>query len=146
MIVQPSLNINPGGSLVPQPSFSTNNYSLQQTSKNSKNTKKSFSSRFAPSQLSPEFNTSHLPLISVATLNVRGLNIQSKFDSLFQDFLAYNISIIGLQETRLTESNGSFYLKTFNSFHNTSLHAFWSYDSTDSHGGVGILLHPFVLN
>ena len=93
MIVQPSLHLDPGGSS----SSSIRPFSFSDTlsSNNHKNTKNqkniSFSSsHFASMQSSPEPSSSISQLISVATLNVRGISKQSKFDSLFQDFLSHN--------------------------------------------------------
>jgi len=66
--------------------------------------------RFSPKQNSPRLNdTSNT--ISFASLNVRGINDICKFDDILDDLIAENISIIGLQETRLKESNAEFMFK-----------------------------------
>src|SRR5271170_1789712 len=118
MIIRPTTNIDPGGSSSPVPPvaffYNNNNNSLNPTIKN-KNTKNiSVSSRFASSQLSPELAYSD-QLISLATLNVRGLSVASKFNSLLLDLTSYDISFIGLQETRLREQTGSEHFKSFRS-------------------------------
>src|SRR5271163_4568970 len=99
--------IDPGGSLssvFPFASVNINNnfHSNNIKLKNTKNIP--VSSRFASSQLSPDLESSD-QLISLATLNVRGLSVASKFNSLLQDLISYDISILGLQES-FNESTG----------------------------------------
>src|SRR5277367_3279635 len=152
MNVQPSLNIDPGGSsLSLVSSLPYNTSSLNQSNNNLhnnniklKNTKKIFtSSRFALSQSSPTLQSSD-QLISIASLNVRGISVSSKFDSLLQDFTLKNLSVVALQETRIQEVTGSLLLQDFRSSCHSDYHAFWSFDSSDSSGGVGFLLRNFV--
>ena len=63
-------------------------------------------SHFASNRTSPSLeDSSHT--VSIATLNVRGLSTPSKFESLMDDFINSQFSIIGLQETHLPELSGS---------------------------------------
>src|SRR5271156_5875184 len=152
MNVQPSVNIDPGGSSLSLiSSLPHNTTSLTQFNNNLhnnniklKNTKKILtSSRFVPSQFSPDLQSSD-QLISFASLNVRGISVSSKFDSLLQDFTFKNLSVVALQETRIQEVTGSLMLQDFRSSFRSDYHAFWSFDSSDSSGGVGFLLRNFV--
>src|SRR5213082_3328204 len=69
-------------------------------------------SRFSPNQNSPRLNdTSNT--ISFASLNVRGINDICKFDDILDDLIIEKFSVIGLQETRLKESNANFMFKKF---------------------------------
>ena len=102
-------------------------------------------SRFSTSQSSPCLSdTSNT--ISFATMNVRGINIQSKFDSILSDFIDSNISVMGFQETRLKERSADINFKLFLQTH-SPLHryrAYWSFDTADPCGGVGLIIAPFV--
>ena len=76
--------------------------------------------RFSPKQNSPCLNdTSNT--ISFASLNVRGINDICKFDDIFDDLIIENLSIIGLQETRLKEPNAEFMFKNFVNSHHPNL-------------------------
>src|SRR5271156_6033805 len=104
MIVQPSTTFDPGGSSsVHSPLFVSFSSSTSHTSKNLKNPKNiSVSSRFAPALSSPSLECSDR-LISFASLNVCSLSVVSKFHSLLQDFESHNLSVIALQETKVSE-------------------------------------------
>src|SRR5277367_5364693 len=148
MIIQPSTTFDPGGSVsVHSPlSFSSSSLSSNLNSlKNSKNPKNmSVSSRFAPALSSPFLDCSD-DLISFASLNVCGISVVSKFHSLLQDFESHNLSVIALQETKVSELTGSSHLNSFYSPASTpGYRAFWSFDPADRCGGVGFLLSSFV--
>src|SRR2546430_6546118 len=49
--------------------------------------------------------------ISFASLNVRGINNNTKFDAIFEDLLDRSFSVIGLQETKITEVRASSHFK-----------------------------------
>src|SRR5437016_3688954 len=101
--------------------------------------------RFSPKQNSPRLNdTSNT--ISFASLNVRGINDTCKFDDIIDDLIIENFSIIGLQETRLKETNANFMFKNFITSHHSNNHYkdYWSFDPHDSSGGVGFIIAPFV--
>src|SRR5271156_4937832 len=146
MIVQPSTTFDPGGSSSvhspPSVSFSS---SSSHSSKNSKNPKNiSVSSRFAPALSSPSLECSD-NLISFASLNVCGISVVSKFHSLLQDFESHNLSVVALQETKVSELTGSSHLNSFYPPASTpGYRAFWSFDPADRCGGVGFLLRSFV--
>src|SRR4051812_17126470 len=102
-------------------------------------------SRFAALRTSPALaDTSKT--ISFATLNVRGISVQSKFDALFDDIINESISIIGLQETRLAETTAT----TMFSDHiarKAKVHthrAYWSFDRNDRYGGVGLIVSSYI--
>src|SRR5947208_5285271 len=102
-------------------------------------------SRFSPNQNSPRLNdTSNT--VSFASLNVRGINDICKFDDILDDLIIEKFSVIGLQETRLKESNANFMFKNFiDSQHPDNRYKdYWSFDPHDSAGGVGIIIAPFV--
>src|SRR5436853_3408890 len=101
--------------------------------------------RFSPKQNSPRLNdTSNT--ISFASFNVRGINDICKFDDILDDLITENISIIGLQETRLKESNAEFMFRNFIASHHPTLRYkdYWSYESRDPAGGVTFIISPFV--
>ena len=99
--------------------------------------------RFSNQRSSPAL--SHIDdTISFATQNVRGINVQSKFDAILDDLINYRISVIGLQETRLTETNATFMYKSYINAKSSSepYRPYWSYDPKDPHGGVGLIVAP----
>src|SRR5881396_1477860 len=101
--------------------------------------------RFSPKQNSPCLNdTSNT--ISLASLNVRGINNICKFDDILDDLIIENISIIGLQETRLKESNANFMFKNFINSHHPNLRFkdYWSFEARDPAGGVSFIISPYV--
>src|SRR5581483_7544007 len=105
----------------------------------------SHTKRFSPKQNSPRLSdTSNT--ISFATLNVRGINDICKFDDIFDDLINENISIIGLQKTRLKESSANFMFKNFIESHhpNSRYKDYWSFNTKDSAGGVSLIVSPFV--
>src|SRR5581483_8672630 len=86
--------------------------------------------RFANAQSSPTLSITD-DVISFASLNVRGINNNTKFESILDDFLSNNISVIGLQETKLKESIASNMFKAYtqhNCAHN-NYKAYWSHDT-----------------
>src|SRR5437660_4744837 len=101
--------------------------------------------RFSPSQNSPCLNdSSHT--ISFASLNVRGINDSCKFDDILDDLINEQFSVIGLQETKLKESNAAFMFRSFVSSHypDNRYNAYWSFNPLDSSGGVGLIVAPFI--
>src|SRR5947208_15573611 len=101
--------------------------------------------RFSPKQNSPRLNdTSNT--ISLASLNVQGINDICKFDDILDDLIIENISVIGLQETRLKELNASSMFNNFISSHHHNLRYkdYWSFDTRDSAGGVCLIISPFI--
>ena len=101
--------------------------------------------KFASSQSSPSLeDTSNT--ISVATLNVRGINNQTKFDSIMDDFLQKDTSIFGLTETLLTSQSGDTMFKNYiTTWHTTHVYrSYWDYDPNDRNSGVGIIIKAFV--
>src|SRR5277367_3626832 len=146
MDLQPLNDFDPGGSsLSPvSPSFLFNNNNSNNTNIKLKTPKNiSLPSCFSPLHFSPDVEASDY-LISLATLNVRGLSISSKFDSLMQDFALKNLSIVGLQETRLSEASGSSLSRSFLSAFPYKYKSYWSFDPADPCAGVGFILRDFV--
>src|SRR5207302_8755750 len=102
-----------------------NIYNFNNSSYNITNT-----TRFSPNQNSSRLNdTSNT--ISFASLNVRGINDICKFDDILDDLIVERFSVIGLQETRLKETNANFMFKNFiDSQHpNNRYKDYWSFDS-----------------
>src|SRR6266480_7221499 len=62
--------------------------------------------RFASSQSSPSLDNCS-QTISVATLNVRGINDITKFDGIMDDIFNKNLSVIGLTETLINETSAT---------------------------------------
>ena len=85
-------------------SFNSSSYNISPTN------------RFSPKQNSPRL-TDTSNTISFTSLNVCGINDICKFDDILDDLITENLSIIGLQETRLTESNAAFMFKNFVELH-----------------------------
>ena len=85
--------------------------------------------RFASSQSSPSLDDiSHT--ISVATLNVRGLNDVTKFDGIMDDLFDKNLSIIGLTETLLNETSATCMFKNRCALRSSDFpyRAYWDYN------------------
>jgi exonuclease III len=97
--------------------------------------------RFASIPSSPTIeDTSNT--ISFGSLNVRSIHNPTKFDLILHDLFDESISIIALQETRISDSSAQHQLKNYWSSYNLppSYTARWDYDSRDSHSGVGLLI------
>src|SRR5213082_718735 len=84
-----------------------NLYNFNSLSYNISNT-----TRFSLNQNSPRLNDT-TNTISFASLNVCGINDICKFDDILDDLIIEKFSVIGLQETRLKESNANFMFKKF---------------------------------
>src|SRR5215207_5395783 len=70
--------------------------------RNNNNNNNNNNSRFSTLETSPYLSdTSNM--ITLASLNVRGINTNTKFDSILEDLIDRKLSIIGLQETKLSE-------------------------------------------
>jgi len=100
---------------------------------------------FASSQSSPSLeDTSNT--ISIATLNVRGINNVTKFDSIMDDLFEKDLSIVGLTETLLNESSAKCLFKNRCALRSSSYpyRAYWDYNPHDRNSGVGIIIKSFV--
>src|SRR2546423_553264 len=97
-------NHNNGSENSDSPSGYTPSTSLNNTQNNAPN-------KYANAVSSPSLdNTSHI--ISVASLNVRGFTSNvSKFDAIIDDLFNKDLSIIGIQETHITERSASILFK-----------------------------------
>src|SRR3989442_15026766 len=88
--------------------------------------------RFSSLDTSPYLSdTSNL--ITLASLNVRGINTKTKFDTILEDLIDRSLSIVGLQETKLSEERGHTLFtdisKRISSF--ALYKAYWSFDPQD---------------
>src|SRR2546423_8054405 len=90
-------------------SSSNNNFNNGNLATNSIN---STNSRFATIQSSPSLEDS-TNTVSIASLNVRGISSPTKFDTILEDLMRRSFLAIGLQETKIKESTGSHFTKTF---------------------------------
>jgi hypothetical protein len=105
----------------------------------------SHNSRFAFLCSSPPMNN-HSNTISISTLNVRGISVRSKFDALCDDILINKLSIVALQETRLTELSATTMFKDFNANKTCDYiyRSYWSFDPNDRCGGVGFIISSYI--
>src|ERR1051325_10216154 len=102
-------------------------------------------SRFAALHSSPMLiDTSNT--ISIATLNVRSISKSTKFDALFDDIFDASLSIIGLQETKISEATATSMFKQHVSKKDTPYpyRAYWSFDPSDRAGGVSLVIASFI--
>src|SRR4051794_23997096 len=101
---------------------------------------------FAASYSSPSLDdTSNM--ISIASLNVRGLaSSVPKFDAIIDDLFNKDISIIGLQETHITEQSANILFKNRCAIWSKEFpyRAYWDYNPTDRYSGVGLIVKSFV--
>src|SRR5581483_8317131 len=100
---------------------------------------------YAPCISSPALNDTSFT-ISFASLNVRGLNSPTKFESLLNDCFNEKFSVIGFQETKLNENTANVMFKQFSAnIQNTFLYrSYWAYSPSDRTGGVCLILSSFV--
>src|SRR5881394_1382094 len=84
--------------------------------------------------------------ISIASLNVRGINNNTKFDAILEDLLDRSFSIIGLQETKITEVRASSHFKDLATRNRTAstFKNYWDFYDSDRVAGVGIIIAPFI--
>src|SRR6185369_1484209 len=101
--------------------------------------------RFSHLRSSPTLDDTS-DVISFASQNVRSISNRSKFESILGDFFQENISVIGLQETRITERTATSLFKDYiASFSSEYVYkAYWSYDTSDRAGGVGLIFASFI--
>src|SRR5215211_7043520 len=102
-------------------------------------------SRFAPLQSSPSLEDS-TNTISVATINVRGINNITKFENILEDLINKPVSIIGMQETKLSEVAAWARHKEFaQRFPSASLYkSYWDFDPNDRAAGVGLIIADYI--
>src|SRR4051794_5408867 len=110
------------------------------------NTQNNTSHKFAQAISSPSLDdTSHT--ISIATLNVRGfVSNVSKFDAIIDDLFNKDLSIIGIQETHITEQSANILFKNRCAMWSKEYpyKAYWDYNLADHYSGVGLIIKPFV--
>src|ERR1044072_3717095 len=84
--------------------------------------------------------------ISIATLNVRSISKSSKFDALFDDIFDASLSIIDLQETKISEAPATSMFKQHVSRKDTTYpyRAYWSFDPSDRAGGVSLVIASYI--
>src|SRR3954447_13029796 len=85
--------------------------------------------------------------ISIATFNVRGFASNVfKFDAIINDLFNKDLSIIGIQETHITEQSASILFKNRCAMWSKEYpyKAYWDYNSADRYSGVGLIIKPFV--
>src|SRR5438876_1065789 len=88
----------------------------------------------------------HSNTISIALLNVRGINNNTKFDAILEDLLDRSFSIIGLQETKITEVRASSHFKDLATRNRTTstFKNYWDFYDSDRAARVGIIIAPFI--
>src|SRR5581483_11423228 len=136
--------------IVPSNNYNSNSNSYNNNNNNNHNNNNSNHSHlpyknYAPSCISPALSDTSYT-ISFASLNVRGLNSPSKFESILGDCFNEQFSVIGFQETKLNENSANVMFKQFSaSIHNTFLYrSYWAFNSSDRAGGICLILSSFV--
>src|SRR5947209_19366130 len=118
MILQPHINDNlrPPDIHVAGPSNNNNNNNNDSNNNNNRFNNDSsfinFQKHFASTPSSPSLQDPS-QTISFSSLNVRGINNPSKFDAVLQDCFSESFSVIGFQETKLSERNAHALFKNF---------------------------------
>src|SRR2546430_5511312 len=96
--------------------------------------------RFANAISSPSLDEiSHI--ISIATLNVRSFTSNvSKFNAIIDDLFNKDLSIIGIQETHITEQSANILFKNRCAmwYKEYPYRAYWDYNPADRYSGVGL--------
>ena len=100
-----------------------------------------FSSLDSSPCLSDSSNT-----VSIASLNVRGINNNTKFDAILEDLLDRSFSVIGLQETKITEIRAASHFKDLATRNRVAAtyKNYWDFHDSDRAAGVGIIIAPFI--
>src|SRR3989440_204010 len=77
---------------------------------------------------------------------MRDLNNNNKFDAILEDLLYHSFSVIGLQETKITEVRASSQFKDLASRNKTAstFKDYWNFHDSDRAAGVGIIIAPFI--
>ena len=77
---------------------------------------------------------------------MRSISKTSKFDALFDDIFDASLSIIGLQETRISETNADVMFKQHVARKSTTYpyRAYWSFDPLDKTGGVSLVIASYI--
>src|SRR5256714_12483822 len=103
--------------------------------------------RFSSLDTSPYLSdTSNM--ITLASLNVRGINTNTKFDTILEDLTDRQLSVIGLQETKLSEDRARSLFTAFNKRTSSlsSYNAYWSFAPRDTVAGVGLFMPSSIPN
>src|SRR6266496_790410 len=121
---EPDANVIPSPLAHQNNSLSTNNQTLE-------NLHRYFSS------LNPHhiYTNNTDPILNFACLNVKGLNSPTKQNSLSLLFKDYNLTFLGLTETKLSPSAARFIYND-----NPELHTYWASSSDSHNGGVGFII------
>ena len=108
---------------------------------NNQNINNRFSSLDSSPCLSDISNT-----VSIASLNVRGINNNTKFDAILEDLLDRFLSVIGLQETKISEVRASSHFKDLATRNRVAAtyKNYWDFHISDRAAGVGIIIAPFI--
>ncbi len=125
---------------------STNgNNNNNKTNKNKLSNSTPTPSRFATLQSSPSLEDS-TNTISVASINVRGINNSTKFESILEDLINKPLSIIGIQETKISEIAATTRFKELTKrFSAAALYkSYWDFDNNDRAAGVGLIIAEYI--
>src|SRR5205823_702636 len=103
------------------------------------------SSRFATIQSSPSLEDS-TNTVSTASINVRGINNPVKFENILEDLINKLVSIIGLQETKLSEPAAIAHFKDFTRRFPAAAQykAYWDFNINDRAAGVGLVIADYI--
>src|SRR5688500_19830156 len=89
------------------------------------------------------FSPHSSPLLNFGQINVNGLSSPVRQQHLINYFLHSSLSVLSINDTRLTSSSAKFIYKNEQSQHNFK--AYWACSSSSHpHDGVGILLRNLL--
>src|SRR3954453_3685686 len=101
--------------------------------------------RFAATQSSPSLED-FTNTISVASINVRGINDPIKFESILEDLTGRSLSVISLQETKIKTNSAEACFRNFTkrNVQTFNYKAYWDYNPQDKAAGVGLLIASYI--
>src|SRR3954462_12856518 len=102
-------------------------------------------SRFAATQSSPSLEN-FTNTISIASINVRGINDPIKFKTILEDLTERSLSIIGLQETKTKTNSADACFHNFvkRNVQASKYKAYWDFNLQDKAAGVGLLIASYI--
>src|SRR3954447_6686298 len=102
-------------------------------------------SRFAATHSSPSLEN-FTNTISLASINVRGINDPIKFEFILDDLTGRSLSVIGLQETKIKTNSAEacFHNFTKRNAQTSNYKAYWDYNPQDKAAGVRLLIASYI--
>ena len=118
---------------------------LDNNNNNNNNNNNTTPSRFATNQSSPSLEDS-TNTVSTTFINVRGINNPVKFKNILEDLINKLVSIIGLQETKLSELAATAHFKNFAKRYPAAAQykAYWNFNTNNRAAGVGLVIANYI--